>query len=287
MFAIPIGLMLNSGCPIVNPEPMAARQLLLALQHTTNGTILNDCCFRWSRSICPEGCVVTTGREVPSGMMSSALWTLKASSCLHPNKTSSSPRSETARSCSRNVTSSRRRFENTDVGRRTSATDHTFNVFYVIVWFHQFHFPVFLSPAWEERWVNHHDLRRRRSGSETLMEACYRDVYRGMERCPDTVDVKLTQLILEVYRASNMNEYMMFLCVTRSSRCLKPTIQKAWKGFLSLKVHLAFNRWMIHWFHLRFFIQLLFLITWPCFCGARVYLITSEHLVNTTFSCSS
>ena len=46
MFAIPICLKLNSGCPIVNPEPMAAWQLLLSLQYTTNGTILNDCCLQ-------------------------------------------------------------------------------------------------------------------------------------------------------------------------------------------------------------------------------------------------
>lgn len=65
---------------------------------------------RWLRSTCPEGCVDTTERGVPSGTTWSALWTLKVYCCQRLNRTSWRRRSDTRRCCSRSVGGSLRRF---------------------------------------------------------------------------------------------------------------------------------------------------------------------------------
>lgn len=76
----------------------------------------------------------------------------------------------------------------------------------------------------------------------------------------------------------------MFLCVTRSSRCLKTTTQKAWKGCSSLKVNLSFLReWVgvINRFQLCFFVRLFIIMS--CFWRVRD-LITPIWSMLFTFS---
>lgn len=81
-------------------------------------------------------------------------------------------------------------------------------------------------PAGEKRGVDHNDLRCWRSGPEALMETSYRNIWRGIDLYARSVKAERAEEKL----------VLMFLCCTRSSRCLKTTIQKGWRNCLLSKV---------------------------------------------------
>lgn len=165
---------------------------------------------RWSRSTCQEGCAATTARAAPSGTTWSDPWTLKASSCPPPSRTSSSPRSGTARCCSGSVTSSQRGWE-----RRRSAL---WALVLFFLWC--FYFSVLQLGRNVESITMIYDVEG--LGLKHLWKP-------AIETYGEVTSYSFNKRLTTT---SLLTGFLLY----RSSRCSRIITQKAWRGCLSLKV---------------------------------------------------